>query len=805
MPPTEPGTEDKAALDSTAMSPSPAGVPAGFAAGDVLAARFRITRLLGRGGMGEVYEAHDLLLGERVAVKSIRPRGERDVSGEQRFRREIQLARRVTHANVCRIFEAGIDGGVAFLAMELIEGETLAQLLERRGKLPTAEALPLVQQVVAGLGAAHAAGIVHRDLKSQNILLAKGRAVITDFGVARAVGEGLGSVAEVMTAPAAIVGTPAYMSPEQVEGGEVTPASDIYSLGIVIYELVTGRRPFRADTPLATAALRLSHPPPAPAVDPVWDAVILRCLARQPAARFASAVDVARALTARRRRPRWPVLAVLVAAAALGWLLVRPRAPTPVPDGAKIHQARATEAAARGDQRRARDELVAAVALAPDDPYLHRALAATWRSLGADTERQQEAVKAYELAAAARLPTDELQLFELDYRRATLDRAGALAVARRLFDAHPDQVKLALELVDITAEEGHDDRALALIKELRQRPPPVGTSPALDMKILDLLEASPEEREVAYARLHARAAGPDGEPLRGPLLRFDGERALDRADLAAAEAKDAELLAYTAGQGNFFGHSAALFPLAATRALAGDLRGALVVALHAHVVTLWLDSQIGLANSYLALGELLRSADELEVANRFLLESLSMFRRACLHHCEVYAHAALAEVALADRRLEMAAESIRAALAAGAQHEHPPVETYCHALLGEVLLAQGDLIGARREEELAASGSRGTGSHLDYPRRDHHLLVQARIAAAGGDAVAAEKMAEAALRRYRSLHLYERELAARLFLGELLFARDREAGGKALAALENEAESRGWRYYARLAREAART
>ncbi|MGO8967961.1 MAG: protein kinase domain-containing protein [Myxococcaceae bacterium] len=301
----------------------------GLQPGESLAGRFTILRFIARGGIGAVYEANDVMLRSRVALKVIRGRISTDAAAMERFRREVLLARRVTHSNVCRVYElydaktaAGVP--IHFLTMELLEGETLSQRIAREGRLTTGEALPLVQQLCWGLAAAHAAGVTHRDFKSGNVILVSGdkasvepaspatRVVITDFGIARAVQLGNEeTLGEHLTGSAAIIGTPEYMAPEQVTGGSVTAATDIYALGVVLYEMVTGKLPFTGDTPLTAAAKRLSEAPPrpeatTPGVDARWSATLLRCLAREPERRFKSALDILPELERPRRRwPRW--------------------------------------------------------------------------------------------------------------------------------------------------------------------------------------------------------------------------------------------------------------------------------------------------------------------------------------------------------------------------------------------------------------------------------------------------------------------------------------------------------------------
>jgi tetratricopeptide (TPR) repeat protein/TolB-like protein len=319
-------------------------------AGQVLADRFRIVARLGEGAIGEVYEAADSELEEQVAIKVLRPEIARDPEVLHRFKREIQLARRVTHPSVCRTFDLfhhRWEGGaeLAFITMELLRGETLEARLQRGGRMEPAEALPLVAQIAEGLQAAHQAGVVHRDFKSGNVMLAPGsdglRAVVTDFGLAWS-----SSAAASVTRTGALIGSPAYMAPEQVRGEAVTPATDIYAFGIVLYEMVTGNLPFSADTAVGTAIKRLREPPTLPRVhtpdlDPLWEEVILRCLESAPADRFATPVEVARALAVRdaarvsspgalrrQRRSRWTLAAgaaVVVAGLVLGGVAWRMR------------------------------------------------------------------------------------------------------------------------------------------------------------------------------------------------------------------------------------------------------------------------------------------------------------------------------------------------------------------------------------------------------------------------------------------------------------------------------------------------
>ncbi|MCC6523685.1 MAG: serine/threonine protein kinase [Polyangiaceae bacterium] len=271
-----------------------------LAAGELLAGRYRIVRFVAGGGMGEVYEAEDALLREPVAVKLLRAELVKKPGAQERFADEIRLARRVTHPNVCRVFDVGIDGERVFFTMELHHGITLAEHLAATGPLDPPDATPLVRQLLLALGAAHAADVVHADLKPSNVLLTgKGheRVVITDFGLAVPCCSELGCGCDMPH----LLGTPAYMAPEQVAGGLAGESTDMFALGVILFEMTTGLRPYRGPDAFTVARARLSGAAPSPRVlrpdlPESWDRVIRACLAREPAARPQSTADVAGAL-----------------------------------------------------------------------------------------------------------------------------------------------------------------------------------------------------------------------------------------------------------------------------------------------------------------------------------------------------------------------------------------------------------------------------------------------------------------------------------------------------------------------------
>jgi serine/threonine-protein kinase len=265
----------------------------GFSPGTVLVERYRIVALLGRGGMGEVYRAEDLKLGNVVALKFLPASLQHNDAALAGFHAEVRNARQVSHPNVCRVYDIGEVNGQHFLTMEYIDGEDLASLLRRIGRLPADKALETAHQICAGLAAAHDCGLLHRDLKPANIMLdGRGRVRITDFGLALSSADATGR--------SETAGTPAYMAPEQIGKGEASIRSDIYSLGLVFYELFTGRMPYHANTPVEWQRAHLESSPRVPSsvvkdIDPVVETAILRCLQKDPAQRPSSVRQVAAA------------------------------------------------------------------------------------------------------------------------------------------------------------------------------------------------------------------------------------------------------------------------------------------------------------------------------------------------------------------------------------------------------------------------------------------------------------------------------------------------------------------------------
>ena len=352
-------------LDSPAPSPRVHAGDGPFQTGQQVGPRYTILKLLGTGGMGAVYQAFDHELGVAVAIKVIRPSAQSDATAakelEQRFKRELVLARQVTHKYVVRIHDLGEIEGIKYLTMPFVEGETLAQLVRRAGTLPLARAIQIATQIAQGLAAAHEKGVVHRDLKPENIMIeapsamnpagggagaesGAGDALIMDFGIARSMQHGA-----TQTAAGSVIGTLEYMAPEQAQGGQVDQRADQYAFGLIFYDMLIGRqRLARGDNPMTELLARLQTTPPAPRTlkpeitEPV-DQIVMRCLQPTPAARFATTADLVHALerltpeghlrtelhdviTVVAPRPRWQLAAVALVMIALagtaGWSLL---------------------------------------------------------------------------------------------------------------------------------------------------------------------------------------------------------------------------------------------------------------------------------------------------------------------------------------------------------------------------------------------------------------------------------------------------------------------------------------------------
>ena len=249
--------------------------------------RYEVEGPLGTGGMAEVWKGHDRVLNRTVAIKTLLPQFARDASFVDRFRREAQAAARLNHPGIVSVYDSGTDGDTPYIVMQYIEGKTLADFLGSGKTLPPMQAATIGQEIAEALGAAHAQGVIHRDIKPANVMITReGKVLVMDFGIARLI-----SGPETAPQTSAVLGTASYLSPEQAQGHSVDARSDIYALGVVLYEMLTGRPPFTGDSPMAIAYKQVNATPEAPSsvnpdVPPELDAVVMRALSKNPANRY---------------------------------------------------------------------------------------------------------------------------------------------------------------------------------------------------------------------------------------------------------------------------------------------------------------------------------------------------------------------------------------------------------------------------------------------------------------------------------------------------------------------------------------
>lgn len=839
-------------LDGVEGQPPASTSGSHLAAADLLANRFRIVRFIGRGGMGDVYEAEDLELGERVALKTVRPEIAHLEGAVERFRREIHLARKVTHPNVCRIFDvfrhrpaaagagaavggagsagsadlsatapsaasaaaADTGGGaeITFFSMELLLGETLEQRLRAGGRMRTEEALPIVRQVAEGLSAAHQAGVVHRDFKPANVMLCAGggapRAVITDFGLARTHGDG-----ENLTLHGDILGTPSYMAPEQVEGGEVTAATDIYALGCVLYEMVTGRPPFVGANSFSTALKRLQEDPrpphqQVPGLARAWDAAILRCLERDPADRFAQARDVAVALAGeelapgprRRRRARRRVLAAAMAAAALAGLAFAGARWLRQPGGLAAARGAAGPLATmfRGpeglyaeglkllgelDTPRAQELFGKAVASRQDYWLAHSGLAVALAELGHADRAAREAKLAFD--HAAELPPEQRQLVTARYWQVGRQPDRAVELYQQLQREHPDEVEYALALARTLPGSGRGNEALQLLDRLKRQPAATAAGARLDLAEAEVARSlSDFPRQAQAARRARELASRDGrELLVARALFLEGGALTSQGDRPAALDAFRKAEAIYAGTADQRSLAQVVAATAAVLYYQGKLEQAREKAKEA------LDSfgEAGdLRGQSLALDTLAAiegSQGNLAGAQSRYATAVETWRRLGDRAHEAQATGNLGLTLKMQGKLDEAARRFAQALELDRQLHNRSGEAMQLFQLAGIAFNQLDL--AKAESYLEQSSSLGAAID-DQTRVVDDLALAADVAAARGDLAAVRRKREEALTRGRGLGDKNVIAESQLALAELELERGRpsQAQAYAQAALE---------------------
>jgi tetratricopeptide (TPR) repeat protein len=702
---------ERRVLDRSTVTGLPQPVEGRFkhmlASGDVIADRYRITKLIGRGGMGEVYEARDLLLNEDVALKTLRG----DLAGDEsllvRFQQEISIARKVTHPNVCRIFEVGIHRSstappLLFFAMELLHGHTLADRIGR-GRLTREEAFPIAVQLAEGLEAAHRAGIVHADFKSANVILVESaggvRAVITDFGVARVdssrtVVDDTRPVQDTIR----VAGTLAYMSPEQLAGDRVTTSSDIYSFGIVLFEMACGRRPFDDADLVKTAMLRISGPPVSarayvPTLDDRWDAAIARCLQRDPSRRFHSAGELAtwfrdgRWWNVRHWTPldriRASIAAVLIAAAATGVWSWTHRAYQPLPEAQRVYE-RGVDALYSMTYETARKALEQAVAIDPMFALAHASLARAYDELDYTDRAKDSMLRAVAAAQDSRLSeTDDRKLRALQFM-VSRDYARAAPFVQQIeADARPeDRAAAALEAGWLAQQREETDAAAAAFGRALTLDPSYAAA-KLRLGFLFGRQGGKDEQ--------ALAAFGEAEGLYRAAGNIEGvtQTLLERANLLDRRNREKEALPVVADAltmaravGNRyqeirlrFIEAAAVRDLGDTERAATVVRDAIETALAENMDNLAANGQIDLGNIFLR-------ADDFARAEPVFRRALDIARRAKIRRIEARAGVSLGSLLEKTKRPGEAKPLVEAALMFYRQAEYERESVQAAAILG---------------------------------------------------------------------------------------------------------------------------
>jgi tetratricopeptide (TPR) repeat protein len=844
--PAEPPAAGAPAADGGTVVWSPAGAPpqapatTPLPASELLAGRFRIVRFIGHGGMGDVYEAEDLELGERVALKTVRSEIAHLDGALDRFRREIHLARKVTHPNVCRIFDvfrhrpqdpAGRRAEVVFFSMELLAGETLEQHLRRGGRMQPEEVLPIVRQVADALTAAHRVGVIHRDLKPANIMLVPAagepRAVVTDFGLAhtRAEGESL------LTVRGDLLGTPAYMAPEQVAGEEVTAATDIYALGAVTYEMVTGGPPFVGENSFSTAIKRLREDPPpprlrAPDLDPAWESAILRCLERAPAGRFAQARDVAAALAGeevtpgppgslgqRRRqsmdqrlRPglgqrlhhdtRARALTAAAAAAALlaalwfagaRWLWpARGRVALQSSVGALVASFRSPEELyadgvkllGKLDAARAQELFEKAIAARQDFWLAHSGLAVALAELGHDDRAGKEAKLAFDRAPG--LPPAERLLIAARYWQVARRWDKAVASYQELRGASPDDVEYGLGLVLALVGAGRGGEALQVVTALKGQPSAAAAGTRLDLAEAQVEEAlSDAPRQSQAARRAREGAEREGdELLTARALRLEASALSSQGDRPAALAAYKKAEAIYAGAGDQRSLAQILAAIAAVLYYQGELDQAKDKAKEALDIFKDLGDLRGQSHQLDTLAAIEGEQGDLGGAESRYEAAVDAYRRLVDREGEAWALGGLGHALQMQGKLEEAAKRFDQALTLYHQMQNRLGEANQLLGLAEVSFDQLELDKA--DTHLARSIMLATAID-DQTAIVDALGLQGEVAAARGNLATARARHEEALTRGRGLGDKDRVAGSQLALAELELVRAHPSPAQAYA------------------------
>ncbi len=716
-------------LSETAFRTDPA-----LSAGDVLVDRYRIVRLLGCGGLGRKSTRLWInCVGEPIALKTLRA----DVAGNdavlRQFQKEIQLARRVTHPNVCRIYEAGVHGAsgagrqpLHFFTMELLDGETLRDRIRRTGRLTRRQAFPIAAQMASGLAAAHTVGIVHRDFKSSNVMLVgepeADRAVVTDFGLARrerAMTAAASSVS-LSVAGAAVAGTVAYMSPEQLTGGEVTPASDIYSFGIVLFEMAAGCLPFDDRHVIKAAVQRFSGENASvrslvPDIDPRWEAAIGRCLERDPRRRFHSAVQLEDWFRENRfqlprlywSRRQWvragACSAVAVTAGGGAWVwLHQPYKPLPA---ALEWYEKGVAALHSMTYEAARKELEQAVAADPHFALAHASLAQAYAELDYSERAKDAMLKALSEAGESRLSrTDRLRVRAWKFTVARdYDRAAPLFAQLEVNAGEREKAAAALESGWV--EEKASDTLKSIEAYLRARTfDPQYAAANLRLGVMLGRQRKVEEALKTFSEAEKLyEVTSDYEGLTETLFQI--ATLLNRSSRSAETiARIEKALAVTSATGNVYQQVRLRLLQSVTYRNLGDADRATDLARDA-VETASRNGMESIASrGILDLGNALFVRREPDAAERYFQQGLTLARQSKTRQSEARALLALGSLRVRYGRMEEAKPFIEAAIAIYGPGGYRRELTQASLLLGDSHTELGEFDeGARILSETAVT------------------------------------------------------------------------------------------------------
>jgi tetratricopeptide (TPR) repeat protein len=557
----------------------PSGRPDGPAPSQVAPAGYRLLELLGRGGMGEVYLADDLTLGRKVAIKFLLPDKKQDPEARRRLLREAQAAASLDHPGICAVFEMDeTPDGRIYIVMQYVEGETLARVLER-GPMPVRDALALCAHVAEALAAAHHHGVVHRDLKPANVIVTpSGRPKLLDLGIAKIVARtsaaGNDTTWSNPTEPGNIIGTPGYMSPEQVQQRPVDGRSDLFSLGVVLFECLTGRRAFDGSTTFETIANVMHVHPPAPSslrpeLDDRHDELCARLMAKDREDRFQSADEVVgaiRMLSSQTRPdtfvapdktpvPSWwsrhatalAITAVVVAAAVGGWIWTRPRPLPPAPDTSQRYYERGTEALRDGAYFSAIQALEQAIRHFSQHALAHARLAEAHAELDNEEAAKTALVHVSNLVGnESRLPKIERLRVQAARALVLRDVDTAVSLYRQLVDLVPDKsrawldVGRAQEAAGLRTEaRASYEHAIAQDKTYAAAHLRLGTLHGLELKRDEAL-AEFAEAERLYRAMSDEEGVTEVMIRRGALYDAVVERKLARPELERARSRATE-------------------------------------------------------------------------------------------------------------------------------------------------------------------------------------------------------------------------------------------------------------------------